>query len=305
MRSQFFGVLAIAAFGIAGQAYADITEVKTCLEEHARGLISGSPQLSETVPDAEELLRTVGAYFGMDRDISILPCGMVEKVESWAAGSQDISPELKDAGVPPGRYVVYNPVWVREVIGSDRDQAIFVFGHEFGHFVRGHFFERRDVAPDQKELEADRFGGCANARMSSNWPSVENLVSRIRPAEGNGFYPSAKDSVAVVREGFEGCGGDTIRMCRDPENGVERWGFELTIDKSSNWRGGGGSQPGFCAESTVELRQQYPNASEFEVVTRNERTRDTCSPFRCIEYQYFCTVRVKGDPVYLEAPCKD
>lgn len=46
-------------------------------------------------------------------------------------------------------------------------------------------------------------------------------------------------------------------------------------------------------------------AHTFEVVTRNENTRDTCSSFRCIEYQYFCTVRVKGEPVYLEAPCKN
>jgi len=55
----------------------------------------------------------------MQRDISILPCGIVEKVESWAASSQDITQELKLAGVPPGRYVVYNPVWVREVIGTE------------------------------------------------------------------------------------------------------------------------------------------------------------------------------------------
>jgi len=240
----------------------------------------------------------------MQRDISILPCGIVEKVESWAASSQDITQELKLAGVPPGRYVVYNPVWVREVIGNDRDQAIFVFGHEFGHFVRGHFFERKEIARDKRELEADQFGGCATARMGSKWSSVESLISRIRPSTGDGFYPSAIESIAVVKQGFEGCGGSLVPMCRAAENGIAAWGSQTTVNKVSNWRGGGGSQPGYCAEAVAQLRLNYPAQSEFEVVASNETTRDTCSPFRCIEYQYSCAIMVKRDPVYLEAPCR-
>ncbi|ABR65072.1 hypothetical protein [Sinorhizobium medicae] len=306
MGGQIRRLLAAIVFtGAAGPAVADVADVKICLEEHARGQIAGTAQVSESVPDAEELLRTVGSFFGMERDISILSCGIVEKVESWAASSQDITQELRAAGVPPGRYVVYNPVWIREVIGNDRDQAIFVFGHEFGHFVRGHFFERKEIARDRKELEADRFGGCATGRMGSNWSSINNLMLRIRPKAGDGFYPSATDSITSVKEGFEACGGSAVQMCRSPENGVESWGYEVKIDKESNWRGGGGSQPGYCAEAASELRQKYTNRSEFEVITSNERTRDTCSPFRCIEYKYFCTIMVKGDPVYLEAPCKN
>ena len=156
-----------------------------------------------------------------------------------------------------------------------------------------------------KELEADRFGGCATARMKSKWSSVDSLVSRIRPSSGNGYYRSAKDSIATVKEGFEECGGLVVLMCRNPENGVERWGYEVTINQESNWRGGGGSQPGYCAEAAAELKKKYPNRSELEVVTSNERPRDTCSPFRCIQYKYFCTIRVKGDPLYLEAACKN
>ncbi|MDN3571300.1 M48 family metalloprotease [Methylobacterium longum] len=285
-------------------AAAAVADVKVCLEEHATGKITGSAKVSDTVPDAEELLRTVGSYFGMDRDISIISCGMIEKVESWAASAPDMTQELSSVGVKPGRYIVYNPTWVREVIGNDRDQAIFVFGHEFGHFVRGHFFERREVARDRKELEADQFGGCATARMKSNWSSVQSLVSRLRPSRGDGFYPSAEDSVAVVKEGFEGCDGSVVRMCRVPDNGVASWGFQKTIDKASNWRGGGGNQPGYCAEAIAELKSSYPKAYEFEVVTSNETERDTCRPFRCIERKYYCTVNVKGDPTYLEASCK-
>ena len=290
--------------GVSSPAVADVANVKICLEEHASGRMTGAPLVSSTVPNAEELLRVVGSYFGMERDISILPCGIVEKVESWAASSEDITQELKAAGVPAGRYVIYNPVWVREVIGNDRDQAIFVFGHEFGHFVRGHFFERKQIARDLKELEADRFGGCATARMKSNWSSVESLVSRIRPAAGDGYYPSATDSLATVKEGFAACGGLVVQMCRSPENGVERWGYEVTFDNESNWRGGGGSRPGYCAEAAAELKKKYPDRSELEVVTSNETIRDTCSPFRCIQYKYFCTIKVKGDPTYLEAACK-
>lgn len=285
-------------------AIADVADVKICLEEHATGRIAALPEVSESVPDAEELLRVIGSYFGMDRDISILPCGIVGKVESWAAGDSDLSKELRDAGVPPGRYVVYNPIWVREVIGNDRDQAIFVFGHEFGHFVRGHFFERRNIDRVIKELEADHFGGCATARMKSNWSSVESLVSRIRPSTGDGYYPSAADSLAKTREGFVSCDGLVVQMCRVPKNGVERWGYEITINSESNWRGGGGSQPGYCAETAADLKRKYPDNSEMEVVASSEMNRDTCQPFRCIQYKYSCAIRVKGDPIYLEAPCE-
>ncbi|GJE15611.1 M48 family metalloprotease [Methylobacterium marchantiae] len=289
---------------VAWSAAAAVADVKVCLEEHAKGRISGTAKVSDTVDDAEELLKTIGSYFGMQRDISILSCGIIEKVESWAASETEITKELGSAGIKPGRFIVYNPTWVREVIGNDRDQAIFVFGHEFGHFVQGHFFERREVARYMKELEADQFGGCATARMKSNWSSVQSLVSRLRPSKGDGFYPSAEDSLSVVKKGFESCGGNVISMCRVLENGVASWGFQKTIFKASNWRGGGGNQPGYCAEAVAELKSSYPNASEFEVVTSDEVERDTCTPFRCIERKYSCTINVKGKPTYLEAACK-
>ena len=295
-------IFVVCLFSIAKNLEADVTNLKYCLEEHALGIATGSARISETVPDAEELLRQIGSKLGLDRDISITSCRLIEKVEAWAASPNEITESLRNAGVGPGRYIVYNPIWVREVIGNDRDQAVFVFGHEFGHFLGGHFFEKSGISRVKKELEADRFAGCASARMLAQWPSIENLVSRIRPPSSDGYYPSAREALSQVEVGFKECGGEDS-LCRREEYGVESWGYEHLLEKRSNWRGGGGSQPGFCAEAAAELRSKYPNANEFEVANSREQTRDTCSPFRCIEYQYFCTIRVRGDPVFLEGPC--
>lgn len=295
----------LAISGALSSAKADVAEVRICLEEHALGMTSGTPKVSESVPDAEALLKEVGTFFGMSRDIAIIPCGVVQKAESWATDANGLTQTLKDAGVRPGRYVLYNPVWVREVIGNDRDQAIFLFGHEFGHFVRGHFFERRDIASKEKELEADQFGGCATARMGSSWDSVKSLVSKIRPPESDGFYPSASDSLAIVEGGFTGCGGKTVKMCQKPENGVENWGLDVNVQRESNPRGGGGSQPGYCAELIQSLRTEYPNGTLFEVMDSGERSYTDCAPFNCPKYVYRCLVNVKGEPKYLSAPCKE
>ena len=80
----------------------------------------------------------------------------------------------------------------------------------------------------------------------------------------------------------------------------KKGGYEKTITRDSNWRGGGGSQPGYCAELRVQLQREYPDAQELETITSSEQTRDNCTPFRCIQYQYRCTVTVRGNPVLKE-----
>lgn len=92
-----------------------------------------------------------------------------------------------------------------------------------------------------------------------------------------------------------------LKRCRLPEHGVENWRLANTVTRSSNWRGGGGSQPGYCLELAAEVRQEFASSTVVEVKSSSETTRDSCAPFRCIQYQYTCSVVAKNDPIYKEA----
>lgn len=241
--------------------------------------------------DAERLVSRVAQSIGLMRPVIVVPCTFIEKAYSWLGKPDDQSPE--------GEYIIYNPDWVREVLGKDEVQAVALFGHELGHFLNADFTTRKNVPRQQQERDADRFAGCAVARVSGDFAKLEDLLSRLR-LEKDAYYPDRLTSIDSAKEGFKACGGVAIKKCRLPQNGIERWGFETTVTRNSNWRGGGGSQPGYCAELQAQLRQEYPDAEEIETRDSSEDIRDNCSPFRCIQYQYSCTVTVRGRPVFRE-----
>jgi hypothetical protein len=85
--------------------------------------------------------------------------------------------------------------------------------------------------------------------------------------------------------------------CRDESHGVESYGKDFVVDRVSPWMGGGFSQDPWCAQVTTTLMGEYPGGL-FEVVGKSESKKNTCAPFNCPQYQYFCKVRVRADPVY-------
>lgn len=264
-----------------------------CVKQHIAAVKRDGIALGIAATDADALISKVARSIGLSQSVAVVPCSFSSKAVSWYARN---IPE-----VPNGEYVIYNPDWVREVIGKDQIQAIALFGHELGHFVNRHFDTRQDLTLKEKETEADHFAGCAVARLKGSFSALESLLSRLRREEPDSSYPSRLASIESARNGFQDCGGDVAKRCRKPEHGLDGWGFETTITRNSNWRGGGGSQPGYCSELVAAVRSEFPNASEVETRSSNESTRDSCSPFRCIQYQYTCSVTVRGRPIYKEA----
>ncbi|TBE26564.1 hypothetical protein ELH05_01125 [Rhizobium ruizarguesonis] len=285
-RSSF--VLSFLGMCLSANAQ-NISCIKTFEEAPASGV-------AELVPtEVEKLIQELGKKIGVDKQsIMVIPCHFYNgKVGAFYAEG--------NLGVKNGEYIIYNPQWVQEVIGSgNRAQAIALFSHEVGHFLDRHFTARKDLKQDRKELEADKFAGCAVARMGEKWEELEELLTHIRPKQSDGLYPSRAESIEAAKMSFTDCGGKP-NACRIPENGVESWGFERTVSRWSNWRGGGFTQDGYCGELVAQLRSESPEElKEIKVLSREENTRNTCPPFNCPQYKFFCSVTVRGKPVYKE-----
>jgi hypothetical protein len=115
--------------------------------------------------------------------------------------------------IPKGDYILYDSVWVRQVIGNDvsgagssksHDEAIFLFGHELGHLLLRHFTSSSELPRIRKEMDADHFGGCAAGALGANWETVADLISRIR-GDFDTDYPSRANSLVTAKAGFDTC----------------------------------------------------------------------------------------------------
>lgn len=74
------------------------------------------------------------------------------------------------------------------------------------------------------------------------------------------------------------------------------FGRELDVSRDSGWRGGGYDPTRWCNDMISTLRGDYPQGV-FNVVSKSEDTKNTCSPFNCPQYIYKCTVHIKADPI--------
>ena len=91
----------------------------------------------------------------------------------------------------------------------------------------------------------------------------------------------------------------TPKPCRDRTHGVEKYQQVSSVSRTSNEMGGGFNQVAWCNQVTAELRAQNPDGT-FEVESSSEKSRSTCSPFNCPQYQYTCTVRASTNPLFVE-----
>jgi hypothetical protein len=180
----------------------DPTPAELCIKNYFASFKKTGRSLGISVSEADDLVHKVAKSIGMSEQITVVPCSYASKAGAWSINS--------DPEVTSGEYIIYNPVWIREVIGNDQFQAIVVFGHELGHFVNRHFDARAGLPSVQKEAEADRFAGCAVARMRGQFSSLRELLSRLRSEEKTSNYPDRFASIESARSGFVDCGGNTI-----------------------------------------------------------------------------------------------
>ena len=154
------------------------------------------PTLGISPSDAERLVARVAQSIGLTRVVTVVPCTYIEKAYAWLGKPDDKSPE--------GEYIIFNPDWVREVLGKDEVQAVALFGHELGHFLNGDFTIRKQLPRAEQERDADRFAGCAVARQSGDFSRLEDLFSRLR-LEKDAFYPDRLTSLQSAKDGFLNC----------------------------------------------------------------------------------------------------
>jgi Trypsin-like peptidase domain len=157
------------------------------------------PTLGIDRSEASNLIDRVARSIGLTLKIVVIPCVFAEK--AFSTQIQEAKPEI-----PPGQYIVYNPIWVREVIGNDQVQAIALFGHELGHLFNQDFTLNANLSPVEKETRADHFAGCAVARLNGDWSALESLFSRLRNENKDQFYPDRLTSLEAAKAGFEECG---------------------------------------------------------------------------------------------------
>lgn len=169
-----------------------------CVRQHLDMLAKQTQPLGIASSDAETLIRRVASTIALGVSVRVVPCDFAKKAEAWASKDQ------KNDGAPVGEYIIFNPTWVQETIGSDKVQAIALFGHELGHFLNGHFAYRSSLSRLAMETEADEFAGCAVARLGGSWPALTGLLERLR-SETDTDYPSRLKSTEAAKRGFDKC----------------------------------------------------------------------------------------------------
>jgi hypothetical protein len=194
-KHTFFFVMSFLCELIVGTAKAQVTCIQTYVSSSAHKTLGIAPS------DVEGLVAKVAKAIGLpSTGILIVPCDGVLKVQSAYYDRPDI---------PKGDYILYDPIWVREVIGTDHEQATVIFGHELGHLLDRDFTSNVGLARIQKETNADHFAGCAAGALGVKWESVENILSRIR-GDTDTDYPSREHSLATAKAGFDDCLRSTV-----------------------------------------------------------------------------------------------
>ena len=191
-----------------------------CVKDYygVRDSSNNDPDLVEVrfSPDlATQLLQDIVARSNMQLNPSAVDCDHIANATAFQPEDNDGLPD----SLRSRHFIIYNSLWVREVLGESRDRAIFLLGHELGHISRHHLTSRKTISDLEKESEADFEGACAVARLGGEWAVVEELISRLR-GEVDTDYPSAKTSMRLARAAFRECGGNHEQKVNYPDTKI-------------------------------------------------------------------------------------
>jgi hypothetical protein len=152
---------------------------------------------------ATQLLQDIAVRKTPKLNPRAIDCDQIRKATAFQPSDNDGLP----ANLFDKNFVIYNDIWVRETIGKNRDMAVFIMGHEFGHLLKSHLTTRRETTSFEMESEADYQGACAVALLGGKWSSVEEIIEKLR-GDIDTDYPSAATSMKISREAFDDCGGN-------------------------------------------------------------------------------------------------
>jgi hypothetical protein len=181
----------LAAILVSTSANAQVTCIQMYLESLKQPALGFAPS------EVEGIVTKIATAIGLTpTGITVVPCVGVTQVQSFY---------FDRPGVPQGEYILYDPRWVRQVVGPNlSDQTVILFGHELGHILLRHWTANAGLSRLKKETDADHFAGCAAGAMGVDWDSVQNLLERIR-GDVDTDYPSAQHSIEAARQGFQRC----------------------------------------------------------------------------------------------------
>src|SRR5580698_5464661 len=79
-----------------------------------------------------------------------------------------------------------------------------VRGHELGHLLGRHFTTNKKLPQFDKELQADRFAGCAAGALNADWSHIAGFIEKVR-SEKPSVYPSSRQSLEIAKPQFDSC----------------------------------------------------------------------------------------------------
>lgn len=143
--------------------------------------------------------------------------------------------------------------------------------------------------------------GALGAAVITNWKELRGTAapSVTASAPNGGQSISGNNNTQISGSNNVVNQVPAPKPCRDRSHGVERYQHVASISRTSNEMGGGFNQVAWCNQVIADLRSQNPDGA-FEVESSSERSRSTCAPFNCPQYQYTCTVRASTDPLFVE-----
>lgn len=197
------GIL-LGSFSTIAYSQTRYTKEDICVSSYLVAASRPIKTLGIAAPDAVRITQEIIAKAGTANQPTVVPCGEIEQAEAYVI--EDAAEWQADkVRVEPGEYILYNPIWTRKVIGTNRAEAIILFGHEIGHLInRDYTGARKSLSIYRREKEADFVAGCVAARSGLKLSAVTYLLSRLRD-DSDGEYPSRAVSIKSATDGYNGC----------------------------------------------------------------------------------------------------
>lgn len=159
------------------------------------------PEMAFSPSEATQLIRDIAERSELGYFPTAITCDYVDNAVPFVPIESDSLPHPLNSK----SFIIYKRSWLRTVLGSQREKAIFVLGHELGHITRRH--TSSSMARIQMEREADYDGACAVAKLGGKWETLVDAIYQNRD-DNPGDYPSARQSIEIAKVAFADCGGN-------------------------------------------------------------------------------------------------